>query len=240
MKGVITAAGLGSRSGLDGKLRKEMLPLYDIVEEKIKMRPVISMVIDRLRYSGIEKYCIITDPNDDVFLSYIRREHPEAELIFQLEKKGFADAVKLAEEFVSGSMFILNAGDGIMFDRDKYREMSNIDTNLVFIFRTKNPKKYGNVKINSANRLVLEMKEKPAIPMSSYGLAAVYLSSHEIFNYFDSKTEWTEVMDSGIKNGINYTYKIIKKNEWISVGSMQNYPEKLKISMRYCKRLLNI
>lgn len=204
------------------------------------MRPVISMVIDRLKYSGIEKYCIIADPKDEIFLAYLRREHPEAELIFQQEKKGFADAVRQAREFISDSMFVLNAGDGILFDRFKYAELSNIHKNLVFIFKTQNPKRYGNVKINSANKLVLEMIEKPANPISNYGLAAVYLNSHEIFNYFDSKTEWTEVMDSGIKSGINYTYKIIKKNDWISVGNMENYHEKLKISMKHCKRLLNI
>ena len=42
MKAVVTAAGLGTRSGLDGKFRKEMLPLYDMREGKL-----VSFFMDR-------------------------------------------------------------------------------------------------------------------------------------------------------------------------------------------------
>ena len=66
MKAVVTAAGLGTRSGLDGKFRKEMLPLYDMREGKLVLRPVIDIVLTRIREAGADEVYIKADRVDEL------------------------------------------------------------------------------------------------------------------------------------------------------------------------------
>ncbi|MCL5989079.1 MAG: dTDP-glucose pyrophosphorylase, partial [Candidatus Thermoplasmatota archaeon] len=76
MKAVITAAGSGIRSGLDGKFRKEMLPIYDMRERRIVLRPILDCIITRIARLGINEIAVITDPQDDSTNNYLKRNFP--------------------------------------------------------------------------------------------------------------------------------------------------------------------
>ncbi|MDA8143605.1 MAG: sugar phosphate nucleotidyltransferase, partial [Thermoplasmatales archaeon] len=112
MKAVITAAGLGTRSGLDGKIRKEMLPVYDIRNGRIVLRPIIDVIISNLLIAGLDEIAVVLDPQDLFTKNYIETNFPEAQILFQIEKRGYGHAVLTAKEFVGKGSFILNAGDG--------------------------------------------------------------------------------------------------------------------------------
>jgi len=59
VKGIITAAGKGMRSGLDGKFRKEMLPMYDIRNGKLILRPIIDLIIYRMMENNINDIAVV-------------------------------------------------------------------------------------------------------------------------------------------------------------------------------------
>ena len=100
MKGVITAAGLGTRSGLNGRLRKELLPIYLKLGGDIVLRPIMDAVYSRMVDHGVSDIAIILNPGDEITHSYIRANLPDATILHQERQRGFGDAVLQAREFI--------------------------------------------------------------------------------------------------------------------------------------------
>jgi glucose-1-phosphate thymidylyltransferase len=244
MKGLITAAGKGTRSGLDGKFRKEMLPMYDIREGKIVLRPIIDLIINRMIENHIEKIGVVLNPEDSITKTYIVREFPQIELMYQEEPLGYGHAVSLARDFIGGESFILNAGDGVILNREIYSKMiddaSSGNVNVLSGFKTGNPKAYGNVEFSS-NGKVIAVTEKPERPKSDVALCAAYVLEYEIFRCFEKlsvSNELTPAINELIALNKEFRFHLIPVDEWISVGVAEKYAATLQRSLEFCRNSL--
>ncbi len=231
MQGLITAAGKGTRSGLDGKLRKEMLPVYDIREGRLVLRPMIDVIIARFKAYGITEIGVVLDPADEITLSYVKREYPDIEIIFQEVKRGFGHAVLCAKDFIGENRFVLNAGDGLLLDEKTAADSvrSAFTGNILTIRRVKNPENYGTVSIERQGAMlkITDLVEKSPNPLSDYAICAFYVLTPEIFGYLErdqsDNVELTPAIRGTIKNGMETMGKVVKHDDWISVGRVDDY-----------------
>ena len=241
MKGVITAAGLGTRSGLDGKFRKEMLPLYDCRDGRIVLRPVLDCIITGMVNSGVKDIACVINPKDMITHTYIASEFPDVEIIYQPRADGYGNAVLMADDFVSGEDFILNAGDGYMVDggsfinsavSGEFKHRSTLN-----IMKVDNPKNYGCPLIDQSGHeiRILAVDEKPANPRSEYGLCALYFLNSDVMENLKetAKTggELTPAINMSIQKGNEVTARIVQREKWLSVGRAKKYVDVLRRSL---------
>lgn len=244
MKGVITAAGLGTRSGLDGKLRKEMLPVYDLREGRIVLRPILDVIITGFRDSGINEVAVILDPSDKWTEDYIKSQFSNIVIHYQEKKMGFGHAVLMAKEFVGEDSFILNAGDGMVLRKDILKSMVDWEPDgiILNLMEVPNPERYGTADILNQNGeiKVKGLIEKSGKPPSNYALCALYRLPHNIFEHLEAQTgtniELTPAIDRLIRLGMETKASVIRKEEWVSVGRAEGYIHVLKSTLENCKK----
>ncbi len=244
MKGVITAAGLGTRSGLDGKMRKEMLPVYDFREGRLVLRPIIDVLLTGYRANGIVKSAVVLDPSDRWTREYIEVEFPEVEILLQEEKRGFGHAVLMAQDFVGDDSFILNAGDGMVLRKNVMKEMAAWKSNGVYLtlMTVTNPERYGTAEIQlvDGTPTVKGLVEKSPNPPSNFALCALYRLPSSIFEHLSRHTgkniELTPSIDALIRSGMETKATVIDRKDWISVGRAEGYIDVLKSTLENCKK----
>lgn len=246
MKAVITAAGLGTRSGLDGKLRKEMLPVYDIRDEELTLRPMIDCIIHRLQNAGVSEFVVVVDPDDSYTREYVSREFDNVEFAVQREKRGFGDAVLKARPYVNDEPFILNAGDGMILpqehiDRVVKNAVENNDMNFLTLMKVPNPQRYGTARVETEGEHfhVTEVVEKSSTPPSSYALTAFYAFTRGILDYIDSSSssvELTPAINRMIKAGTHTIGMETERPNWVSVGIAREYAEILTRTLRMAEK----
>lgn len=233
MKGVITAAGLGTRSGLDGKLRKELLPIYLKLGDSIVLRPIIDAVYSRMLSQGIHDIAIVLNPADEITHAYIRANLPDATIIHQPRQNGFGDAVLQARDFIGDDDFILNAGDGLILSEKSYTTGLEIyrktRSSLLYLMKVENPSRYGvaEVRLQDGSMRVLGVEEKPARPKSDLALCATYIFSSEILEKIASadgmNVELTPAIQGLISAGRAILAVEVARDDWISVGHAVDY-----------------
>ncbi|MEM0155782.1 MAG: sugar phosphate nucleotidyltransferase [Thermoplasmataceae archaeon] len=245
MKALITAAGQGSRSGLDGKMRKEMLPIYTKRDDRVVLRPILDCVIYEIRRTGVGEIHLVLDWEDTFTREYIEREYPSVNIIFQGERRGFGSAVLLAREYIDDENFILNAGDGIILDPSHMeavaKRMEKFPAqNTLTLMRVDNPQKYGVASVkNVGDELrVTGVVEKPQNPESNYALCAFYVLVPEIFRYLNEdrspERELTPAIHRSIEEGTETIGMAVDSSDWISVGVATEYVNILKRSLERC------
>ncbi len=238
MKGLITAAGLGTRSGLDGKFRKEMLPVYDARDNRLVLRPIIDVIITGFYRNGIDDIAVVLDPSDRWTREYIGTNFPETTILFQEEKKGYGHAVLMARDFVGQDDFILNAGDGLVLNEEILEKMVSAVGKCIFLalMPVPNPENYGcpDLRMENGEAVITGVVEKSRNPPSKYGLCALYRLPPDIFGEIysaGSNIELTPAIDRAIKKGIPAHGEIIERKEWISVGKAESYVDVLMATL---------
>ena len=231
--GIITAAGLGTRSGLDGKFRKELLPIYDRIDDRLVLRPVIDVVYRRLRKYGCNKIILVLDPADQMSKLYVESNFEDFEIVFQKEKKGFGNAVFIAAQAAGNSDFVLNAGDGVVANSSYYETICTSGCTNLNIFRVDHPEKYGNAVLDESSKTVREVVEKPQHPKSNFAIAALYFFKNDFVQFLDQSTvELTDSINNYIKAGNRVSYNIMDRNDWISIGRKDEYYKVLERSYK--------
>ncbi len=246
MKAVITAAGQGSRSGLDGKLRKEMLPIYDVRDGKIVLRPILDCILTRLAHAGIDEMAVVTDPRDEATIRYVRREFSTVSIIHQSRKLGFGNAVLMAREFVGKDSFILNAGDGMLLDERilKNSMLGNGSENILCLMRVGHPERYGVAQISHrmGKTYVTSVVEKPRKPVSNLALCAVYKLSWRIFEHLgldnSENVELTPAINA-LASERQVEGVIVPRRSWQSVGRAEDYVRVLNLTLKYSREIIS-
>lgn len=144
MKGVITAAGLGTRMLPATKSQpKEMLP--------VAKKPVIQYIVEELEQAGIRDTLIITGKNkraiedhfdkDPILLADLKQKNKVVQIrdlealenlnihifyVRQAVPTGLADAVYKAKEFVNDEEFVVALGDTIIDSLNKPIHLSRL------------------------------------------------------------------------------------------------------------------
>lgn len=248
MKALITAAGLGKRSGLDGKFRKEMLPIYDLRNGNIVLRPILDCIINHLTKAGIDEFVVVLDPKDRFTKDYLLEEFESIEIVYQKHKRGFGDAVLAARDVLNTDQFILNAGDGIILDQKHlnnvvrtYNEQKKL--NVLTIFEVPNPERYGTAEVETYDSYykVKSVVEKSKNPPSNLAISAFYLLNSRVFHYLEraegNNIELTDAINKTISEGIPTIGLKIKRENWMSVGVVTEYVKVLQQTLDYSTSL---
>lgn len=238
INGLITAAGLGTRSGLDGKFRKEMLSLYDIRDGKLVLRPVIDIVIYRMKFAGIKRIAVILNSNDRITFDYISREFPDVEIMHQDKPEGFGSAVYEGRELFK-ERCLLNAGDGFILDPAYYKDVTKGEESKLTLFEVEKPQNYGNAIVDQRMGMVRNVVEKPQNPVSNLAIAAIYYFHKPLYEFLDRKrVEFTEYIGNALAGNYQLGYNLIRKEEWVSVGKVENYVKNVEKTYNYFKNFV--
>ncbi len=238
MQLLITAAGSGTRSGLDGHLRKEILPIYDCREGRLVLRPIIDVIINRYNNLGIRNTVVVLARGDQRTESYLREYFPDVEIVYQERRHGFGDAVLSASDYISGD-FILNAGDGLIFNDALLRDFVQMSFSKrgsisLALMEVDDPRRYGVATVEGKAPIytVLGLEEKPQNPRSNLALMAVYRLSPEIFGELravrSNNVELTPSINSLIEKGTPANGMVFSRKEWLSVGVAERYVDVLQ------------
>jgi glucose-1-phosphate thymidylyltransferase len=179
VKGIILAGGHGTRlRPLTFTGNKHMIPIAN--------KPMILYGLDHLSKAGIKEIGVILGPiregvretigdgsNLGIQITYIN----------QLDPKGLAHAVLVAEDFLKGDPFVMYLGDNLL--KQGVRPLINAYFNyssdcVICVTPVNDPGRFGIVELDSKGA-VSRLIEKPAEPKSNLALAGVYLFNDSIF-----------------------------------------------------------
>ena len=114
-KGVITAAGRGTRQyPASQTVQKELFPLVDVDG---RAKPIMQILAEELRASGIEEMCIVANAaNIEPIRGHFAADPEGAgrvHLVVQETQDGYGHAVYQAREWVGDEPFVLTLGDHV-------------------------------------------------------------------------------------------------------------------------------
>lgn len=246
---VVTAAGQGKRTGLDGHLRKEMLPVYDAVEARVVLRPVIDVILRKYAALGVEREIVVLNPADRVTIDYLERFHPEAIPVYQEKPDGFGDAVLRAAEYVRSRKFFLNAGDGFLLDMDPVSFGADLTArgnadNVLITMRVTDPSRYGVAIIDTRHGRYSSVRyvvEKPARRISNLALCAAYVLDSDVFRRISSSdgiSELTPAINDMVMNGYRTASVTTPRSNWISINLGEEYAAVLRKTLTSSRNAL--
>jgi|SRR5581483_8219044 dTDP-glucose pyrophosphorylase len=169
MIGLVPAAGKGLRLSLP--YPKE---LYPIVREN-RYKPVAQFVLENLVVSGLHHLVFVINETKHQLIGYFGDGHRFGiDISYVVQEPmyengnstspGLAHALDSAYHLIRGKTVFFGMADTIMQPTDvfrrAYREMQPEDDVVLVLFPTKNPEKFGMVRLN-ADGLVHEIIDKP-------------------------------------------------------------------------------
>ncbi|MGC8496339.1 MAG: nucleotidyltransferase family protein [Candidatus Micrarchaeia archaeon] len=245
MQGLITAAGLGTRANTGINFRKVMLPIYDVRDGKLVIRPLIDCIVERMKRVSIKDIVVVLDPSDSVTIQYIKSSGIDVSIEYQKERRGFGDAVRAGSKSIDGR-FLLNAGDGILTDITALRKLKESRSGaMLALMKVKNPRKYGIAEYKtSKNGLyrIIGLEEKPQKPKSNMALAAVYALDKEIIDHIGRdgvNIEFTDALRAYMLAGNRIDGILLHNNQWLSVGEVDSYVKVLKATFDWVQHMMH-
>jgi glucose-1-phosphate thymidylyltransferase len=182
MKGVVLAAGLGTRLyPLTSVISKQLLPIYD--------KPLIYYPLSTLMLAGIRDILIITTPE---YLSLFKKVLGQGtdfgvtiSYAVQSKPKGLAEGIIIAKDFINGDSFAFILGDNLFYGQGLGRELQKfqgIQGAHVFGYSVSNPSEYGVATIDKNGR-VTNLEEKPNKPKSSIAITGLYFYDNKAVDF---------------------------------------------------------
>lgn len=183
MKGIILAAGVGSRLyPASLPISKILLPVYD--------KPMIYYPITTLLLAGIRDILIITSPYDVENFKKVLGDGSQIGVNFsyaiQDVPRGIAESFLIAEDFIKNSPVALILGDNIFHGfgfSSMLKEVGKRDKGAtVFGYQVQDPERFGVVEFDKNNKAV-SLEEKPANPKSNYAVTGLYFYDNKVVQY---------------------------------------------------------
>jgi glucose-1-phosphate thymidylyltransferase len=244
MQGIITAAGKGTRSGLDGKLRKEMLPIYYREGDRIVLRPMIEVIASMMKLQGVDRISIVLDPADRRTAEYVSANIPYSRIVYQEPRNGYGGAVLSAAYTIMGDYFLLNAGDGILLKENIFSRMirmreSGLCSNVLVVMEVDNPQNYGtaDLRMEHGRIYVTGVTEKDPSSRSNFALCALYLLDRTVLDHLSKDRsnviELTPAIQKSIEGGTKTCAIRVRRSEWASLGQVTDYANVVNQSMKF-------
>jgi glucose-1-phosphate thymidylyltransferase len=222
-KGIILSGGSGSRlHPLTSVVNKQLLPVYD--------KPMIYYPLSTLIKKGIKDICIISTP---VFIQhYLKLLIDSSELGLNIqfrvqeEPKGIAEALIIAEDFISKDPCCLILGDNIFHGAQRFNIQE--DGATIFGYLVKEPSHYGVVEFDSKGKAI-SLEEKPEQPKSSYAVPGVYFYDKHAAKYAKKlkpssrgELEITDLNKVYLDRGELNVVRLNRGFVWLDVGMPSN------------------
>jgi glucose-1-phosphate thymidylyltransferase len=174
MKGILLAGGAGTRlHPMTQVITKQLLPVYD--------KPMIYYPLSTLMLTGIREILLISTPEDRPHFERLLRDGGHLGLTIQYavqpRPEGIAQALIIAEDFLSGEAGVLILGDNLFYGSglQAFLESCRISEGaLIFAYPVHDPERYGVVEFDKATGKVLSLEEKPKQPKSPYAVPGLY------------------------------------------------------------------
>ena len=174
MQAIIPLAGKGTRVRPHTHSRPK--PLL-----RVANRPVLSRVIDQLREAGIDEIICITGHLADQIEAFLEAEYPDLEkhYVEQVEQRGTADAIGLAEPWVDGPVLIVFVDTLFEADLDVIRRRGE-DDGVIWAKEVEDYQRFG-VIVTDEDGYMRRIVEKPDEPISRLANIGVqYIRNHEL------------------------------------------------------------
>lgn len=224
MKALVLAAGKGTRlRPLTNTVPKHLLPVGD--------RPILFHVLDYIVDAGIKDIGIVVSPDSGPYIkqSVGSEQRWEASITYisQAKPRGLAHAVKVAQDFLGDSPFLMLLGDNLVQDGvagflDDFRS-SQSDASIV-LKEVEDPRAFGVAEVDSSGR-VTRMVEKPEEPKSNLAIIGVYLFTPEIHRAIaDIQPSWrgeleiTDAIQRLLEMGKDIRSHLLR-GWWLDIGS---------------------
>ncbi len=174
MKGIILAGGSGTRlHPMTLVNSKQLMPVYD--------KPMVYYPLATLMLAGLKEILLISTPEDLPKFSKLLGDGSQwgIKLKFQEQARpeGLAQALILAEDFLSGDSSCLILGDNIFYGHgltEKLTAATHLKNGaLIFGYPVQDPHRYGVVDFDPSGK-VLDLIEKPTHPPSSFAVPGIY------------------------------------------------------------------
>lgn len=180
MKGIVLAAGLGTRLyPMTQVVSKQLLPVYD--------KPMIYYPIATLMLAGIRDILLITQPREKQLFQDLLKDGSQwgikIDYAIQSSPEGIAQAFLIGKKFIANSNSVLILGDNIFHDKKLAEQLQQADKKkngaTVFACQVKDPENYGVVEFNQQNQPI-KIEEKPKKPKSNWAVTGLYLYDNEV------------------------------------------------------------
>ena len=224
MKGIILAGGTGSRlSPLTKSISKHLLPVFD--------KPLIYFPLCTLISAGIKNILVITKSEDKKnfvnLLSNGNQWGVKIEYAVQDKPKGIAEAFIIGEKFIGKDQVTLILGDNIFYGFD-FKNFINKNKNKakIFLYKVKNPSRYGVAEIK--DKKIISIEEKPSFPKSKYAVTGIYSYDNKAIEIAKSlkpsnrnELEITDLNNQYIKSKNLLPIFLSEGSVWLDAGTSE-------------------
>lgn len=180
MKGIILAAGLGSRLfPITIATCKQLLPIFD--------KPMIYYPLSTLMLAGIRDILLISTKEDlPRFKKLLKRGHEfgiNLEYAVQQKPEGIAQAFVIGKDFIGDDTVALALGDNLFYGDSLSKLLQKCallkEGGMVFGYRVNDPERYGVVEFNKELE-VIDIEEKPKKPKSNFVIPGMYFYDNSV------------------------------------------------------------
>lgn len=230
MKGVILAAGTGSRlTPITNSVNKHLLPVFD--------KPMIFYPLTTLMLAGIRDFLIIVNPQDLALYQQLFADGKNLgiSIKYEIQPKpgGIPQGILIAKKFIGDENFTLILGDNIFYGVGLGRSISNLildvesgkHGSVIFLYKVSNPENYGVIELNPEGK-IKSIIEKPQNANSNLAITGLYIFSNIALDYAAKlkpskrgELEITELIQRFSRHSDLKVQKLNLGTAWLDTGS---------------------
>ncbi len=221
------AGGTGSRLlPLTKTVNKQLLPVFD--------KPLIYYPLSTLMLAGVREFMLISGPNDiSNFKSLFGTGQQfgiSIEYGVQVQPKGIAEGLLIAEKFITGHKVGFILGDNLFHGHGLGRQLAehnNVIGAQIFAYAVNDPCRYGVVEIDNYEK-VIGIEEKPHSPKSNLAVTGLYFYDEQVVSIAKSlkpssrgELEITDVNSIYLERGQLNATVLSRGTAWLDTGTFE-------------------